>query len=232
MRLASRAAHERLAVVRRRRRYASLLCLAALCLAATRGGGLDAAAAAGKSFFFATRQACAASGLFDQKQCANAFANALAEMRERAPSFATRIDCHLRFGLCEKREIDAAAPPGVGVRGRFAPVMLGVEIFDRIGGGVAAPVLAVANPRGLFRERTIRRLDVARPSAAPGDVGGTKPDPGAAAPSVPPPPPGDAGRVEADNDSGSRKPSDAETPRRSETPDQRRERLRNAPFIE
>jgi hypothetical protein len=105
----------------------------------------------GASYFFATPQACAASGPFGARECANAFANAKAEFEEKAPRFRTIIECVIRFQQCER----ATSPAPVDAES-FAPALLGVEISES---GQAAPVLAVVNPRGLFRPRGIARLE-------------------------------------------------------------------------
>jgi hypothetical protein len=191
---------------------------AALWLAAAPAGAVPA----GKSFFFATREACAASGFFPRRECDIAFANALTELRARAPTFPSRIDCVLRFSLCERR---AAG------EGDYAPAMLGVEIVGASSGGVAAPVLAVENPRGMFPGRSIARLYVAptpdlREEAAPVEIpradrftpfravqaGGWSPFEALAADDPPP-------------------AAEMDWAKHGETPEQRRERLRNAPFI-
>lgn len=114
----------------------------------------------------------------------------------------------VRFGLCE---IDR-------VLDRYIPSLLGVEIYDVPSGGLASPVLGVANPPGMFRSHTILSMDIAEPSA-PSGTGWTA---NAPLPPVLLPPSEIERRLEA---------RDADKPP-AETPAQRRERLQRAPFIE
>ena len=82
--------------------------------------------AAGQSFFFATREACVASGMFNERECENAFADAQNELLGRAAE------------------------------------MRGIEIFGLGNAVVTVPVLAVANPPGAFRVHPIHRVYVKR----------------------------------------------------------------------
>lgn len=113
--------------------------------------------AAAKSFFFATRQACAASGNFNANECENAFANAQAEVLGRAPTFFVKFECQLRFSICA-RLISTSPENAAAVR--FGPEMLGVEISGPRNAEVTAPVLAVATPPGLFQSHPISRIEV------------------------------------------------------------------------
>ncbi len=110
------------------------------------------AAPMGKSYFFATRGACLASNAFTRQECVAAFANAYAEWRDRAPHFASGVDCRLRFALCELQ------------RGAsdYVPTALGVEIAPTPNGAFAAPVMAVETPRNLFPKQPIARDYAAR----------------------------------------------------------------------
>ncbi len=113
--------------------------------------------ASGKSFFFATKQACAASGDFTATECENAFANAQTEVLGRAPSFSAKFECQLRFSICVRR---VSTTPENATVVRFGPEMLGVEISGLRNAEVASPVLAVATPPGLFQSHPISRSEV------------------------------------------------------------------------
>jgi len=119
---------------------ALLLSCGAVCAAADRA---PRAAKPAKPAFYATSEACAAAGIFGKSQCDNAFSNAEAQIRGRRLAFASRIDCLLRFRLCERLA-------GRGAEGDYSPVVLGVEIVRGPGGGLATPVLATPTPRGLL----------------------------------------------------------------------------------
>ncbi|HXY59017.1 MAG TPA: hypothetical protein VEH76_10605 [Methylocystis sp.] len=96
-----------------------------------------------KPAFYATSAACVAAGQFKKQECENAFANAATEMREEQLSSPSRVDCILRFRLCERS----------GQEGLYAPVALGVEMVRTSGVAYSTPVLAVATPQGLLPSR-------------------------------------------------------------------------------
>ena len=96
-----------------------------------------------KPAFYATSGACVAAGLFKKNECDNAFSNAASEMREERFASASRVDCVLRFRLCERSEQE----------GLYAPVALGVEMTRTSGVAYSTPVLAVATPQGLLPPR-------------------------------------------------------------------------------
>lgn len=175
-------------------------CLAALLLGAAFAGALPAAAESGKSFFFATRRACVESRYFPRSQCENAFNNVEAELRARAPTFAKKTECALRFGICE----------GDPQSRRFAPTMIGVEIFDARSGGKASPVLGKPNPAGLFAAHGIAREEA--PDIATSSVEPSRATSLATAPLL-------AG-------------ADSLRARAAETPAERKQRITAAPFVE
>lgn len=112
------------------------------------------AAPSGRSYFFANRGACTASRLFNPDECAAAFANAAAELRDRAPHFPSNADCRSRFRLCDvtrsketNEETTSYSPTG---EISYTPIALGVEIVVSINGVEAAPTLAVDFPRRVF----------------------------------------------------------------------------------
>lgn len=126
--------------------FASLLALA-IC-------SPGSAAPSGRSYFFANRNACAASALFNSDECAAAFANAAAELRDRAPHFRSNADCRARFRLCDiahsRGTNDEATSYAPTEEISYTPVALGVEIVVSINGVDAAPTLAVDLPRRVF----------------------------------------------------------------------------------
>ena len=109
-----------------------------------------------KSLFFATPEACAASGAFRKADCDAAFANALIELRDRAPSFSSRVDCELRFRLCEERRDGLAETSGDHAQHAYAPLALGIEIAHTDKDAVVVPILAVEAP-GMFPAQPILR---------------------------------------------------------------------------
>ncbi len=180
-----------------------------------------------RSVFFATRAACATSKIFSVRECDNAFDNAVAEMKTRRLGLASRMDCISRFRLCERL--------GGASEGAFVPVLLGIEIAKGPGGGVAAPVLAVEMTPGFFPARSIASVYAPR-----ADTQGNHEDVQARADQltdhfelV------DAGRIR-ENWAHFRTGQSAELAvsrdqaagTRRETPQERRDRLRNAPFVE
>lgn len=180
-----------------------------------------------KPVFFATRAACAASKIFSAQECDNAFDNAVAEIKTRRLSFASRIDCMVRFRLCERF--------GGASEAVFAPALLGIEIAKGPGGRVAAPVLAVETTPGFFPARSIASV-----YAPPTDTQGNSEDTQARADRfsdhfalV------DAGKIRENwthfrtrQSAGSAASGDQAAWTRRETPQERRDRLKNAPFIE
>lgn len=114
------------------------LALIALCCLPSAAGALSA-----RSSFFASPKACAASGRFKAQDCAAAFERAEDEIRSRAPSHNSKIECILRFHLCERRG------------GGYAPTLLGIEIIEGRGVPMVAPVLAVEGPVGQFSARPL-----------------------------------------------------------------------------
>lgn len=147
--------------------------LRVICLVASGflpAAGADAATP-GKSYFFATRDACVASGVFLQRECDAAFANASAELVDRSPRFATGADCRLRFHLCEMRRVapeeDRETAAAEEEPGRFVPMALGVEMVATGKGVMAAPVLAVETPASLFPKVAVARAYEARDTEPP-----------------------------------------------------------------
>ncbi|MCI4677159.1 DUF1190 domain-containing protein [Rhodoblastus acidophilus] len=104
----------------------------------------------GQPYFFASRRACASSGAFSARQCAEAFDRVDDLMRERAPKFPDRVDCVLQFKLCEKES------------GSYRPQALGVEIDPAPRGLVATPMLAVETPAAMLHDP-----EPAPPASAP-----------------------------------------------------------------
>lgn len=205
-------------------------CVPALSAALVFAAGFaQAGPAPGKSYFFATRDACVASGMFARRECDKAFFNARAQLRDRAPGFATGGDCRLKFRLCEMRRVDREEGGGVV----FSPLALGVEMMVTLRGVEAAPTLAVETPPGLLPRYPVARVYAAREKEAQ-----RREEPGQTA--ILP-----ADRFEPFS---KRKPfegavtfnayalgasdDDARSYAAQESPQERRERLRSAPFIE
>lgn len=201
--------------------------------------GAASAAAPGKTYFFATREACAASGAFTARECAAAFANARLQLRDRAPRFASAGECRLKFRLCETAqgepraaEAMSYAPPEDAVA--YTPMALGVEIVASARGAEAAPTLAIDTRARLFpyypvsRAYEPRRDDAAQFGAVQENPGILPPDrfePFSKRKAI--------GGVTTFTASALGA-IDAAThdPGEKETPEQRRARLKAAPFIE
>ncbi len=123
----------------------AVLGLAALLAFLGLGGAWASASPAAaplKPAFFATPGACVASKIFSRSECDGAFGAALAEIRARGFTFTSQFDCVARFRLCE-RDGDAAM---TSAKHAFRPVMLGIEIAQGPRGRVAKPVFAVETP--------------------------------------------------------------------------------------
>jgi hypothetical protein len=169
-------------------------------------------ASASSPMFFASREACVASFMFNRRECANAFANADSELRRTVGGATSKADCLRRFQLCEPQDGESK-----GARDSlYAPVMLGVELSNSRRGWSAVPVLAVELRAGLLRPQPISHIaDVPRepPSGLPtgsfSDERGPPADSETASVPAPPRAQHDEARAKAE----------------------RRERLRNAPFI-
>ena len=113
-----------------------------------------------RPYFFASREACVVSGAFRKRDCAAAFANAEAELRDLAPTFATRADCRLKFHYCEARQIRSEGEDADSIA--YSPLALGVEMTASARGVEAAPVLAVETPPSLFPPHPVSREYLAR----------------------------------------------------------------------
>ncbi len=150
------------------RRFAACLSLLALC--APSAGVL--AATPGKTYFFATRDACVASGAFGPRECAAAFSNARLQLEDRAPRFSTAGECRLKFRLCEAtraapQEGDAMAYAATEPVA-YTPMALGVEMTATAKGAESAPTLAVDTRARLFPYHPVSRVyDARRGDAAP-----------------------------------------------------------------
>ena len=97
-----------------------------------------------ETMYFASPEACVASRAFERDECENAFANASFELRRSVGESSSRDECAQRFQLCERKET-----------GRYAPVMLGVELMNSTHGWTTAPILAVELTQGHLKRRTI-----------------------------------------------------------------------------
>jgi len=98
-----------------------------------------------ETLYFASPEACVASRAFERDECENAFANASFELRRSVGESSSRAECAQRFQLCERNK----------ETGRYAPVMLGVELVNSTHGWTTAPILAVELTEGQIKRRTI-----------------------------------------------------------------------------
>lgn len=177
-------------------------------------------------YFFATREACEGSRKFSRPDCANAFANADAETQEMAPGFTTKFECERRFRLCQNRR---SAPRLEGAelgRDAFSPVMLGVEISVEANRRTVMPVLAVVNPARMFHPRSLVRLEKPNERESYTSSQALLLDTVETPTALSPPDRSLREKLRSANSGGSAPPLDpvAEA--------ERRERLKNAPFIE
>lgn len=216
-----------------------LLAVTAGLLALTGEAGASPTAAPGRTYFFATREACVASTAFSARECAAAFANAREQLRDRAPRFASAGECRIKFRLCEvareepqPEEAMAYAPDEDAVA--YAPMALGVEMVASARGAEAAPTLAVDTRARLFPYFPVSRPYEARRDE-PAQLGAVEENPSILAPdrfepfskrkaigSVTTFTASALGAIEGAT----------HEPGPSETPEQRRARLKAAPFIQ
>lgn len=143
-------------------------------------GGEAAASPAvtpGKTYFFANRDACVASGAFGARECAAAFANARMQLRDRAPRFTSLGECRLKFRMCElsreepqegDAEAIAYAPDDAVVA--YSPMALGVEMIASARGAESAPTLFVDTRARLFPYYPVSRPYEPRHYEAVGSV--------------------------------------------------------------
>jgi hypothetical protein len=121
------------------------LCLAAVlyyCIGATASQG-------GQAYFFATREACVASGHFQNWECEAAFTIARDQLSNRAPSFSSLDECQFRFRLCGRRQSDTET--------LYAPLALGIEMAATPDGSIVAPTLAIETPMGMLPPQPVSR---------------------------------------------------------------------------
>jgi len=195
--------------------------------------GAAPVAAAGKAHFFATRDACIASQVFSEKECVAAFANAREQLFDLAPRFSSGGECRLRFELCEIRgggpqDEEAMAYAETEEPTIYTPAAIGVEMSETVNGVEAAPTLAVDTTAKLFPrfpvsenyERREGREDAGRYGAIlPADR--FQPFPKRK--------PIDVNQVFRPFALGS--VAERRRSASQETPEARRERLKNAPFV-
>jgi hypothetical protein len=171
---------------------------------------------AAKSLFFASRAACVASLQFRAQECANAFVNAEQERQRHAGASMTQLECVKRFHLCELRKDPAAA---AGATRSYAPSMLGIELSNAGGSWRVSPVLAVELPPGGVQPQPISHIAVAPVANGPDSLDAAVSVVERAA---------ETRRPTAANDG----PSHGRDENAERAKAERRERIRNAPFIE
>lgn len=197
------------------------------------------AATAGKTYFFATREACVASGAFTRQDCVAAFVNSSAQLRDRAPRFASNGECRERFQLCELRRdlpLDGEASAYAEAESfAYIPLALGVEMVVTARGPEAAPTLAVETSARLFPKCPVsqpysERETETRPATPEGRTAILPAD---RFEPFPKKAPMDARAAFSPFTLGSLQQSEPHGGGASEeTPAERRARLRRAPFIE
>jgi len=105
------------------------------------------------------------AGVFSGRQCAAAFANARAQLRDRAPRFAGSGECRLRFHMCDPIHVEAPLADGDEDAMSYAPTeatayipaALGVEIVASRNGVESAPTLAIETQEQLFSYYPVSR---------------------------------------------------------------------------
>jgi hypothetical protein len=121
-----------------------------LCLLAELYCCIEATASQGrKTYFFATREACIASGRFQNWECTAAFTIALDQLSNHAPSFSSLDECQFRFRLCSRRQSETET--------LYAPQALGIEIDATPNGSIVAPTLAIETPMGMLPPQPVSR---------------------------------------------------------------------------
>lgn len=219
---------------RRRRAVCELASLSAFFALGCAWANAFPAAPAPNAAFFASPGACIASKILSKSECDEAFGAAIREMRSRGLYFASQFECVARFRLCERVD----GPAELGATHTFRPVLLGIEIARGPRGRFAEPVFAVETPPEFLP-----------PKPAAGVVPRTREGLGALT-SAPKPPqlspelPIDHfehvdswdikkrwSEFHLDAAGPNSLPADADS-RPRETPQQRRERIKNAPYIE
>ncbi|MBG0800753.1 DUF1190 domain-containing protein [Methylocystis sp. H4A] len=108
----------------------------------------------GKTYFFATQDACIASGAFTRRECVAAFTNAREQLLDKAPRFSASAECQLHFRICEptyaEPSIEEPLSYAPSEESSYMPSELGVEIIASPRGVEAAPTLAVDTPHAIF----------------------------------------------------------------------------------
>lgn len=144
----------------------SSLLISSLAISVTAGAFPARAATPGKTYFFATREACVASGAFGARECVAAFVNARLQLHDRAPRFATASECRLKFHLCEASRAEAQEGAMAYAETNdaviFTPIALGVEMIASARGAEAAPTLAIDTRARLFPYHPVSRPYEAR----------------------------------------------------------------------
>ncbi len=102
---------------------------------------------------YSTAGSCVVASGLTAQQCQTAYANALAELDEKAPRFRSRGECEASFRRCM---IAGVARGGV----EFEPALRGFAVRrSAAGGGTVTPVVEGDNDLLGFGERTISRPD-------------------------------------------------------------------------
>lgn len=204
------------------------------CLLSFFDAGAAPAATTGKAYFFASREACIASQVFAEHECAAAFANAREQLFDLAPRFSSGGECRLRFQLCEIRgggpqEEEAMSYAEAEEPIIYTPVALGVEMAATANGVEASPTLAVDTPAKLFPRFPVSEIYERQEAREDADRYGAILPADRFQP-FPKRKPIDVNQVFRPFALGA--VDETRRPASQETPAARRERLKNAPFVE
>lgn len=206
------------------------------CLLSFFDAEATSAAPAGKAYFFASREACVASQAFTRHECASAFANAHEQLLDLAPRFSSGGECRLRFQLCEisgagpLEEEEAMAYAETEEPVPYTPVAIGVEMAATMNGVEAAPTLAIDGPTKLFPRFPVSQIYERREAREEADRYGAILPADRFQP-FPKRKPMDVSQIFRPFALGSLDEGEGR-PASQETPQERRERLKNAPFVE
>lgn len=128
--------------------YSLLLPALLACLvSASASQAASPLASSGRGRVFASPYLCSQAGGLRPEQCANAFANAQAELDEAAPRFSTRAACEQYFRRCS---IDVSAR-----KPAFRPSMQGISVSLSTGRPSVMPVVAATGPGLSFQPRPV-----------------------------------------------------------------------------
>lgn len=211
----------------------------------------SAGAQADKPSFFANKEACIASDRFNNQECAQAFENAKLQVLDRAEEYSSLEECRLTFFDCEIAQI--SEPENINFSQaieektgeKYIPTLLGVEIINNQFGPASMPILSKDNPSNPFtyislsEKYTVRNTHlIDSENKKYGDIRQTdhfeqRPHVGGTKPTYQFKPSSVHYAVSLPPNIGKRSLSDEVNIASAsvETPEERRERIRNAPIV-